>query len=111
MNGNSAFFNLLTMCRRSGRMSMGFDPAKDSLASKKAKVILIASDISAKTEKEIRFFSEKSGVPVVRTAAAIEEYGFALGKKVGIVSVEDDGFAGKLIKLSEQMNEGNESAK
>ncbi|MGN0642066.1 MAG: L7Ae/L30e/S12e/Gadd45 family ribosomal protein [Huintestinicola sp.] len=99
-SNNEKIINLLTMCRKAGRVQMGFDSAKESLAEKKAKLILTASDISPKTEKEIRFFAEKSGTEVIGLALTIEELGFGIGKKVGILAVCDEGFSKKLRELS-----------
>ena len=45
-------FGLLTICRKAGRMTMGFDSVKESILTDKAKAVFLASDISAKTEKE-----------------------------------------------------------
>ena len=46
-------FGLLTICRKAGRMTMGFDSVKESILTDKAKAVFLASDISAKTEKEV----------------------------------------------------------
>lgn len=78
---------------------MGFDPVKESILEKKAKLILTASDISAKTEKEIRFFAEKTQVPVLATPASMQEYEFGIGKKVGVIAICDEGFSKKMTEL------------
>ncbi len=78
---------------------MGFDSVKESLMTKKAHLILVASDISPKTEKEIRFFAEKNNVAVRKISASIAEIEFGIGKKVGIIAVCDEGFAKKTIEL------------
>ena len=57
-------FGLLTICRKAGRMTMGFDSVKESILTDKAKAVFLASDISAKTEKEVRFFADQKAVPV-----------------------------------------------
>lgn len=80
---------------------MGFDSVKESIMTGKAHLILLASDISAKTEKEIRFFAEKNGTSVIKTDADIDEYGTAIGKKVGVIAVCDEGFAKKMTELLE----------
>ncbi|MGN0666405.1 MAG: L7Ae/L30e/S12e/Gadd45 family ribosomal protein [Huintestinicola sp.] len=98
-SNNDRIINLLTMCRKAGRIQMGFDPSKESLAEGKANIILTASDVSPKTEKEIRFFADKSGIPVMRIPYTIEEIGFGLGKKSGVLAVCDEGFSKKLKEL------------
>ena len=86
-------FGSLTMCRRAGRLALGFDSTKESIAEGKASLILLASDASEKTEKETRFFADKAGVPVMRTEADMNEIGWSLGKKCGVIAVCDEGFA------------------
>ncbi len=91
--------NLLTICRKAGKLTLGFDATKEALLGKKAYLIITASDISTKTEKEIRFFAEKSNVNAVKSDITIEEYYVGLGKKVGIIGICDEGFAKKLTEL------------
>lgn len=92
-------FGLLTICRKAGQLAMGFDPMKEALDGGKAHAVFIASDISPKTEKEVRFFSEKHGVPVRKTETTIDGISRALGKKAGILTVCGEGFAKKAISL------------
>ncbi len=94
--------NLLTVCRKAGKLIMGFDACKEALASKKARLILLASDISPKTEKEIRFFAGKAGVTTVKTNIRIEEFHAGTGKRAGVLCICDGGFAKKLIALTEE---------
>lgn len=99
MSGNNKLFGLLSMCRRAGKAELGFDSVKESMEKKKARLVLIASDTSAKTEKEIRFFADKYAVPVLKTAESIKDFGLGIGKNVGVVAVCDEGFAKKTSEL------------
>jgi len=100
----SSLKGLLTVCRKAGQMALGFDPMKEALESGKARAVLTASDISAKTEKEVRFFSDKRGVPVVKTEMTIDDIYSALGKKAGIVTILGEGFAKKALSLCREIN-------
>lgn len=90
---------LLTMCRRAGKLAMGFDAAKEAILKGRAELILLSSDISSKTEKEVRFYSDKKNVPIIKTDSSMEELEYHIGKKVGILAVCDKGFAGKTKEL------------
>lgn len=92
--------NLLTICRKAGKLTMGFDASKEALAALKMHLIILASDISPKTEKEIRFFADKSDCTVIKTDITIEEFHFGLGKKVGVLGICDPGFSAKLTELT-----------
>ena len=78
---------------------MGFDSVKDSISDEKARLVLLASDTSPKTEKEVRFFAEKNDTEVRRTHISIDEISFRLGKRAAVIAVCDDGFADGLRKL------------
>lgn len=97
----SNIINLLTICRKAGKLVMGFDASKEALQSAKVHLIILASDISPKTEKEINFFSEKARVKVLKSNQCIEEFYIGIGKKVGILSICDEGFAKKLETMIE----------
>ncbi len=100
MNGNSKkIFSLLTICRKAGKITFGFDAAKISILEKKATVVIIASDVSEKTEKEVRFYAAKAAVPVIKADFTINEAEFGLGKRAGIFAICDGGFSERLKEL------------
>lgn len=96
---NKKIIDLLTICRKAAKASLGFEAAKQSLAEGKAALILTARDISPKTEKEIRFFADKKKVPVMKTDLTIEETGIGIGRKAGVIAICDEGFSKKLSDL------------
>lgn len=103
MNGNKQkIFDLLTICRKAGRMTMGFDSVKESIITGKAKTVLLASDISAKTEKEVRFFADKNSTEVITVPVTIAEIEFGTGRKAGVIGICDEGFAKKINELFRQ---------
>lgn len=103
MNGNKQkIFDLLTICRKAGRMTMGFDSVKESIQTGKAKLVLLATDISAKTEKEVRFFAGKNSTEVYTIPVTIAEVEFGTGRKAGVMSICDEGFAKKINELLRQ---------
>lgn len=87
---------LLTICRRAGRLTIGFDASMDSVRTGTAHAVVTAEDISAKTAKEALFISSKHGVPVLHGDILMEELFHCFGKTVGIMAVCDKGFAAKL---------------
>lgn len=101
---NSKLIGLITICRKAGRMVMGFDPSKEAIESGKAFSIILASDISPKTEKEIRFFAGKRNVPVAVSGCTINDLYCSLGKKVGVIAICDEGFSKKALALAEENN-------
>lgn len=91
---------------------MGFDAAVQELESPKSRAagLLLAADVSPKTEKEIRFEAEKRGRRVVRSDFTMDEAEAALGKRVGVFLVTDEGLYGSLVKhIPAAARETNES--
>ena len=91
---NERLSGLLGMARRAGRLVAGFDAVKELIISKKAKCVLLACDLSPKTEKELHFAAQDA-VPFLTIGLSKEEIGHAIGfeKSVGVIATEDKGFA------------------
>lgn len=77
---------------------MGFDAVVEELASPKSKAagIILASDLSAKTEKEIRFAAEKYKAELITADFTMDEARDAVGKRTGIFLVLDGGLFGSI---------------
>ncbi len=89
---------LLGFAAKSGNLSYGFSASKEALSRRKTRLVIIASDISEKTKKEIIFIANQSGVTFLSLANInIFELSNAVGHKCGIISVNENGFA-KAIK-------------
>lgn len=70
------------------------------LASPKTKAagIILASDISPKTEKEMRFAAEKYGRQLTKADFTMDEAEEAIGKRAGIFLILDEGLFGSIKK-------------
>lgn len=92
---------LLGLARRAGKLTTGFDAVMESVALGKAVLIMTAADLSEKTEKELRFANEGKAVSIQKLPLDKEELRHALGlfKPVGVLALEDKGFAASVLKL------------
>ena len=95
---NDKVLTLLGFASKAGKLSFGMDSVTTTLSQKKSKLVLISNDVSPKSVKEIKFHCEKHNV----TAIVLSEYDMqtlthAVGKKCGIVSVNDQSFSHGLI--------------
>ncbi len=93
--GASKLTGLLGIARRAGKLITGFDAVAASAASGKAALLMIATDLSEKTEKELRYAARDKNIPLARLPLSKEETGAACGfqKPVGVLATEDRGFA------------------
>lgn len=93
------------MCRRAGKLTLGFDATKEAAEEKQAYVVCIASDLSPKTLKEVGFFCMPSKVyreneiPILRLPASMDQLWSALGRRTGVLGVCDKGFADRLTEI------------
>ncbi len=58
----------------------------------------MAADVSAKTEKEIRFYAEQNGKEVLKADFSMEDAHSAIGKRAGVFLVNDEGLFGSMKK-------------
>lgn len=103
---NDRILSLLGLCRRAGKLVLGADPTVDSVTSGKAKAVIYTEDFSKNSIKPVLSASHKAGVRVLCIKRSKDELSLALGKLCGVVSVEDKGFAEKLIQLIENEQGG-----
>ena len=91
---NNKVLALLGFASKAGKLSFGMNEAKVALEKGKSKLIIVACDVSAKSQKEINFFSSNKDIKVLTLESiTIETVSEAVGRKCGIISVNDSGFA------------------
>lgn len=90
----------LGLARKAGKLSIGTEAVFWAVEKKISRLVLISSEISNKTEKELRF-KAKENILVLRTPFTTFDISHAVGVKAGIVSVNDNGFAEAIKSLSE----------
>lgn len=91
--------NFLGIARRAGKLSLGFDAVEESVNKRKSKLIILACDVSERTRKNVEMLSERGNIKTVFSEIPMEDIGNAIGKTVGIISVNDEGFAKRLAEL------------
>lgn len=88
---------MIGLARRAGKLSMGHDMALESLKKRKAKLIVFCSDVSPRLINE--FEKRNSNVPIIKSDITMDEVHFSVGKKVGVMTVDDENFSKRLIEL------------
>lgn len=97
---NDRFLSLLGIIRRAGRLELGFDAAKESIQNGKGFLLITSSDISQRSKKELAFFARENEKIIIRPAPyTIDDFNKAVGKKVKIISICDEGFGKKALEL------------
>lgn len=84
---------MLSLCRRAGKVRLGFDLVKSSVMKGEARLVLCSLEASEKTRKEVRRFCGQWDAPLRLVPYSLEELGRYLGKRVGVVAVAEGNFA------------------
>lgn len=87
MNNNT--LNTLGLCKRAGKIITGFDAVVADIS--KAAGIIITSDLSEKTKKEITYHCTKHNKTLKEINHTMMEIENIFGKKTGIIAVLDEG--------------------
>ncbi|MBR2406354.1 MAG: 50S ribosomal protein L7ae [Clostridia bacterium] len=87
----SKLVGLLGMCRRSGRLTAGFD-AVVALCREPQVLLMLASDASERTVRQLCF--QAGDIPVYRLPLTREETAHAVGshKPLAVLATADQGF-------------------
>lgn len=92
---------LLSLCRRAGKLMVGFEPALESAAKGDAALILTACDLSPKSHARLltKLSALESPPRVAALPFTMEELSRITHRLTGICTVCDAGFAGGIEKL------------
>ena len=93
----SRVLSLMTICRRAGKLLLGFDAGCEGTAARQVSCILLAQDCAPRTEKEIRFHCPET--PVRRLAENMDVLQMYFRKRTAVFGVCGEGFAKKLLTL------------
>ena len=95
---NDNLNGLLGLCRRANKIAIGHDAAITSIKQRKAFLAITCMDASDRLKKEIADecnFNNRN-TKYVEAQFTMSELGLAIGKKAGVISIDDEGFANKL---------------
>ena len=102
---NDSALNLLGLCRRAGKLSLGHDACKQAINSGKAKLCIICSDASERLSDEVSGLAKSHGKTVYNVRYTMLDIKQALSFKAAVFTVDDEGFAKSLIvKLNENQS-------
>lgn len=102
---NDRLLSLLGLARRAGRLTMGNDAVISSVEEGISALVLLAGDLSPRTVKGVELAAQNASVDTVRIVQTMDQISLALGKRCGVVSINDTGFAKKartLITMSRE---------
>ncbi len=96
--------SLLGLARRAGRLTLGFDAVCASVVKNESRLILTAADVSEGTMRKLRNHLSGSEINITGIPFEQAQINAAIGKPVRIISVNDSGFANRIMELLDNGN-------
>ncbi len=98
---NNKILTLLGFAAKAGKLSYGTQAVKTAIKARKSQLVVIAQDISEKSRKEISFYAQNSQTRLLDLKDIdILTVSAAVGRKCGIISINDSGFAESINRLT-----------
>lgn len=94
---NRNLLSFLGICKKSGKLSLGFESCIDALKKKKSHLILITQDLSENTKQKL--YKHDYMECIFPIELSINDINLAIGSLVGVISVNDKNLAGKIKSL------------
>lgn len=95
---------MLSLCKKAGKLILGFDPVIKAMKEQKLVSVMTASDLSENSKKEIDFYCQKLSAPIVQIPLTMNEIWYCAGKRAGIIGITDRGLEDKLRKILIKLN-------
>lgn len=102
---DSKLAGILGLCRRAGKLTLGYDMTIEAMQKGKTFLVLVASDGAERTLRGINFCAEETGTEVSALPLTKDEISFAVGKRAGVLGVCDRGFSNKIEELLNTIRE------
>lgn len=83
----------LSLCRKAGKLVMGFDPVAESAAKGKAQLVLLAADLAEGSRKKALRFCDAAGLEPRALPLTQQELLAVTPKRTGVFAVIDKGLA------------------
>lgn len=96
MTTTNKAINALSLAKRAGKLSVGYEAVKQAMISGKAKLTVTTQDISERTLRNAE--SAGSGIPFINLKYDQGDVQAVFGRKFVIAAVTDDNFKNLVIK-------------
>lgn len=95
---NQKLLTLLGFCRKAGKLVVGTERVTELVKSGGYCLVMLAEDISEKTEKELAFEAKNRRAVIIRLSCTIEQVAHATGTTAGVVATADEGFCKAILQ-------------
>ena len=99
------FLSILSLCRKAGKLAVGFDSVKEAVSRGDADRIFASTSLSPKTIKELQFICSRYNAEFISVPISPESFGKSVGKTTGTAAVRDNGLSLLLKEAVPQIKE------
>ncbi len=99
---------LLGFASKALKLEYGMQKSIEAIKKNRSKLIVAANDLSEKSKKEILFYATKQNVRLLTIDVTVEKLSTAVGRKCGVISVDDNGFADAIYNNQEANSNAND---
>ena len=92
-NNSNKLLGALGLCKKAGKLIIGFDAVADAIRRGSAKLLVLTGDLSQKSADRITKLALEYKVRHLVIGAAMDDIERLLGKRAGILAVLDQGLA------------------
>lgn len=99
---------LLGFASKALKLDYGMQKSIEAIKKNRSKLIVTANDLSEKSKKEILFYATKQNIRLLTLEVTVENLSTAVGRKCGVISVNDNGFADAIFNNQEANSNAND---
>ena len=99
MPNEQRILGFLGLCRKAGKLIFGFDMTVEAMQKGTAESVLLSGDCSERTARNIKRIAEETGTEILILPLTMDEIGYAVAKRAGVLAVCDSGFSKKIKEL------------
>ena len=103
---DNRLLSFLGIARKAGKLSMGLDSSREAMEKGKAGLLIFSRDISENSASKALNTANARQIPVLILNSTMDEIEWSLGKKTGIITVNDKGFAKRITELATETQGG-----
>lgn len=96
---NDKTLSFIGLCKKAGCLALGRTVVQENIEKGKVELVLMSSDLSERSKKNIEKICYESNVELLKTEASMKDLAKILGKEFGIMGIFNTKMAKKINEL------------
>ncbi len=99
--GETKLFSLAGLAFRAGKVAAGTAATEEAIQKKKARLLILADDISANTEEKFQRLAKSADIPILKAGTKASWGTFFKRDELGVLAILDRHFAKGILQAAE----------